>query len=151
MITVVNATVDHVLDFMDNVRPIDAEEVLVASGETLESHLSYFLENIHEVKALVDGEVVLGIAGVQDNPNNPGVGIIWMLMTHEVESRKMEFLRFSRRYLKDELFTVWRGLVNVVYKRNKLHVDWLNWLGAEWIEERENFSMFLISPQRKER
>lgn len=123
--------------------------MLVASGEPLEAHLPYFLSNLDEVQAVTDDVTgdVLGIAGVVDNPENPGVGIIWLLMTHKVEMRKMEFLRFSRRYLK-ELFEMWRGLTNIVYKRNKLHIDWLNWLGAEWIEENQEFSRFLISPRK---
>lgn len=148
MITVVPATIDHIFEFADNARRIDIEEVEVASGKPFDSHLPSLLFSINKVQTVIDDETgeVLGIGGIEPT-RNLTVGAIWLLMTNTVESRKIEFLRFSRRYLKT-LLADYECLMNVVYNKNKLHVSWLNWLGAEWVEQNELFSMFIITRKR---
>lgn len=148
MIKVVPATIDHIFEFTDNARKIDIEEVEVASGKPFDSHLPSLLLSIDKVHAVIDEETgeVLGIGGIEPT-RNLTVGAIWLLMTNTVESRKIEFLRFSRRYLKT-LLADYECLMNVVYNKNKLHVSWLNWLGAEWVEQNELFSMFIITRKR---
>lgn len=148
MIKVVPATIDHIFEFVDNARKIDIEEVEVASGKPFNSHLPSLLLSLSRVQTVVDGNTgeVLGIGGVEPT-NNARVGTIWLLMTHAVETRKIEFLRFSRQYLK-KLLDDYECLVNVVYNKNKLHMSWLSWLGAEWVEQNELFSMFILTRKR---
>lgn len=148
MIKVVPATVDHIFEFADNARKIDIEEVEVASGKSFDLLLPSLLLSINKVQAVIEDETgeVLGIGGIEPT-RNLTVGAIWLLMTNAVESHKIEFLRFSRRYLKT-LLEDYECLTNVVYNKNKLHVSWLNWLGAEWIEQNKLFSMFIITRKR---
>jgi hypothetical protein len=148
MIKVIPATIEHIFEFQDNARSIDIEEVEVASGESFNSLLPSLIYSIDKVQAVIDIETgeVLGIGGIEPT-RNLSVGAIWLLMTNAVESRKVEFLRFSRKYLKT-LLEDCECLMNVVYNKNKLHVSWLNWLGAEWVEQNELFSMFIITRKR---
>lgn len=148
MIKVIPATIEHIFEFQDNARSIDIEEVEVASGESFNSLLPSLIYSIDKVQAVIDTETgeVLGIGGIEPT-RNLRVGAIWLLMTNAVESRKVEFLRFSRKYLKT-LLEDYDCLMNVVYNKNKLHVSWLNWLGAEWVEQNELFSMFIITRKR---
>ena len=148
MMRVIQATNEHVLKYLENARQIDLEEVVAASGQPLEAHLPSLFEHIDSVKALIDentGEV-LGIGGV-DPTRIPNIGTIWLLLSNSIEGRRIEFLRFSKRFLR-VLFKDFDVLTNCVYKRNKLHIDWLNWLGAEWIGHTKDFSIFVL--RRKE-
>ena len=148
MMKVIQATEDHFREFLLNARPIDLEEVEAGSGEPFESHISSLVPNIHNIKTLIDAETgeVLGIGGLEDL-GSPTVGGIWLLMTKAIETRKIEFLRFSKKFLK-EVFAHYKYLTNAVYKRNKLHIDWLTWIGVKWVKETEDFSIFIL--ERKE-
>lgn len=146
MISIVEATQAHLQEYLDNARRIDCEEVEAAGGKPLAVLLSTL--DLSRVKVLIDANTkeVLGIGGEERLWGE--VGTVWLILTNAVESRKMEFLRFSRRFLKDYFFTKYRYIINSVYKRNDLHMAWLSWLGAEWVQETRQFSTFLL--ERKE-
>ena len=59
-----------------------------------------------------------------------------MLCTTRVENNKIKFLRYTKALLKEVLKGV-PYLYNAVYKKNKLHVKWLEWMGAKFIKETE--------------
>lgn len=142
MIEVVPAKLKHIFAFLKDIRSEDIEEVEVAAGKPFMRQLPYFLTNFHRLRAVVDGETVLGIGGIESTYVK-GTGVIWLLMTYAVETRKVAFLRFSRRYLK-ELLTQYNLLTNAVYLKNTLHVNWLTWLGAEWVEKTKRFAVFVL-------
>lgn len=146
MINIVDATPELLQGYLRNARRIDLEEVEAASGKPLESHLPTL--DLTRVKVLIDAKTkeVLGIGGEERLYGE--VGSVWLLFTYAVEDRKIEFLRFSRRTLKDYLFKKYRYIINTVYKRNELHMSWLTWLGAKWVKETDQFSTFLL--ERKE-
>lgn len=146
MIKIVDATDQILQEYLRNARRIDLEEVEAASGKPLESQLPTL--DLSQVKALIDANTkeVLGIGGEERLWGE--VGTIWLILTNAIESRKIEFLRFSRRFLKDYLFKKYRYITNTVYKKNALHIAWLTWLGAEWVKETDQFSTFII--ERKE-
>lgn len=134
-IKVLKATIGNLVDFYTNARGADLEEVQEATGIPFSYQPLSSLENLQVVVDGVTGEV-LGIGGIQDH-------CIWLLMTYAVEDRKIEFLRFSKRYLR-ELLNTHVYLYNRVYMKNKLHMDWLNWLGAEWLDTDNKFSTFIL-------
>lgn len=140
MIKVVGTTLGHLIEFRKNVRDIDLEEIQAITGRTLENET---LASMVRCQTLIDSSgTVLGIGGVE-----PDQHLVWLVTTKAIESRRIEFLRFSRKYL-DELLLVHEFLGNLAYMKNKLHVDWLTWLGAKWYKQEGDFALFIL--ERKE-
>ena len=137
---VTNATRKQLLEFYENARQIDLEEVEQASGEPFEHHLPALLNS--KVKCLVSEDgTVIGIGDIEHYTDD--MGIVWLLLTNAVEDRKIEFLKWSRRALRGH--SKYKYLVNAVYMKNQMHVEWLNWLGAEWVYHNNDFSVFRLT------
>lgn len=140
MIKLVATTFGHLLEFRKNVRPIDLEEIEAATGCKLENQP---LTNLVGCQTLLDAAgTVLGIGAVE-----PDQHLIWLVTTKAIETKKIEFLRFSKKYLA-ELLLVHQYLGNVAYIKNQLHIDWLTWLGAKWYTQEGDFALFIL--ERKE-
>ena len=148
MITIKHgATEEDVLYFIANIRPMDKEEVETASGLPFSIHSQELFSYLEEIHVVRHNDTIIGIGGIHKVEERKA--LIWLLLTSDVEKVKMEFLRFSKRHLKGllENFDV---LFNYVYLKNKLHVDWLTWLGATWVETKEGFSGFLLENRKEE-
>lgn len=139
MMQLVDMTIGHLIEFRKTVRDIDLEEIEAISGVAFDDQLVSLLAGS---QTLIDQNgVVLGIGGVEDN------NVIWLVTTTAIEDRKVEFLRFSRKYLKD-LLDEYGYLGNIAYLKNQLHINWLKWLGAEWMDTDGDFLVFKF--KRKE-
>lgn len=55
--------------------------------------------------------------------------LIWVVCTNEVDIHPIKFLRFCKPFFKQ---WVTHHVYNYVWLRNKRHVQWLKWLGAEF-------------------
>lgn len=148
MITVTKATYEDIKEFSKNIRPMDAEEVKVVSGLPLSVQLMDIYEQ--DTKAIKRDGVLLGIGGYHhdfiDNKGTLSDGVIgWMLLTNEVENHKFEFLRWSKKYVDDLLKEV-PFIMNTVYKKNKLHLSYLKFLGAKFTKNPidDNMLVFII-------
>ncbi len=75
---------------------------------------------------LLDGEVVaiFGCSRVGE------VGIPWMLASPLLLKIRKSFLKGCRGYL-EEMSRGSRVLTNYAWSRNKVHIQWLQWLGFE--------------------
>lgn len=83
------------------------------------------------------GGLPLVIHGVAPMPGVPGVGVPWMLGTHEVETRALA--RLALRHCASEvqeMNELYPLLVNYVDDRNTLSKRWLKWLGFSFISRR---------------
>lgn len=134
---VVPISVGILLKFRETVREIDLEEVLMASGKSFDESL---LSDYKDAQALIDDEgVVFAIGGIKDH-------LVWMITTTAIDTHKIKFLRETRKLLKEALKE--NGyLYNMVYLKNKIHVDWLKWLGCRFLPAYptpEGFLMFEI-------
>lgn len=108
--------------FLVHVRDEDLVEAEL-SGE--KEFIDNYLVELTSSCSLVDEQGrVFAIGGIRDNT-------VWMLCTKHVEENKVAFLRFTKKLLKD-VMVHYPYLHNYVYVNNKLHVDWLTWMGAEW-------------------
>ena len=125
-------TVRHLIEFRQNAREKDLEEIKVSSGVDFDDHP---LDTFDNVQALLDDDgTVLGMGGVDGH-------IIWLVTTKAIETRKVKFLRFSKAYLK-ELLEKHGFLMNAAWAKNQMHVDWLTWLGAKWIDSQADLKIF---------
>jgi len=136
MIEVIKTTIGHLIEFRKNVREIDLEEIEAVSGRKFDDVL---LETMGQCVTLIDSSgTVLGIGGVEAERH-----IVWLVTTTAIETRKIEFLRFSKKYL-EKLLEIHGYLRNVAYLKNKLHIDWLTWLGAKWLTQDGDFALFIL-------
>lgn len=137
---VVPLTVRMLLQFMQEVREIDKEEVVAATGVSFEDFL---IKDLADTQALVDEDGnVFAIGAIEDNS-------VWLITTTRIETQRIKFLRFTRQLLKEAL-EEHGTLGNMVYLKNQVHVDWLTWLGCEYhpeVKMPEGFMLFLFRPK----
>ena len=149
MITIDTATEKDILEFSKNIRAMDAKEVEFVSGKTFKEHLGFLLTHVEDVRTIKCDGVLLGIGNWYKEKLDWGLYspyvIGWMLLTNEVEDHKIEFLRWSKELVKT-LLEAYPSITNVVDSRNLLHVQYLDFLGAEFFEDpfRQDLWHFII-------
>lgn len=149
MIIIDTATVDDILEFSKNIRPMDAKEVEFVSGKPFKDHLGFLLTHVEDVRVIKCDGVILGIGNWYQAQLDWGLyskGVIgWMLLTNAVEDHKIEFLRWSKEIVR-QLLTAYPAITNVVYAKNELHIKYLNFLGAKFWEDpfRKDLLHFII-------
>lgn len=135
MITIDRATEKDILEFADNIRPMDAEEVKVVSGKPFREHMYYLMNNLKHVKVIRCDGVLLGIGGWYRKMLDCGIysqGVIgWMLLTNAVKEHSIAFLRWSKELVKT-LLEAYPFITNTLYIKNKLHIKYLYFLGASF-------------------
>ena len=139
MITVSKATIYDLMLFIKNIRPMDAEEVKKTTGKSIAHHFTDLmsLPNVHVIKSR-NGDL-LGIGGWLGGEEIRG----WMLLTTAVENHKIEFLRWSKKFVND-LLKDHKKIYNQVYRKNKLRIDYLTYLGAAFYIIDKDFYYFEI-------
>ena len=149
MITIDTATEEDILEFSKNIRSMDAKEVEFVSGKPFKDHLGFLLTHVEDVRTIKCDGVLLGIGNWYQEQlawglYSPGV-VGWMLLTNAVEDHKIEFLRWSKELVKT-LLEAYSAITNVVDSRNLLHVQYLDFLGAEFWEDpfRKDLWHFII-------
>lgn len=141
MITLKQATVEDIVLFIETARTMDKAEVIQSSGKPIEFHIRTLVEK--KPLGIWSGNDLLGIGGVEPDKENGAIG--WMLLTTKVYDHKIEFLRWSKRYVK-ELLKKYRRIYNYVYILNFWHIDYLKWLGAIFVDtgKHDNFMRFTL-------
>ena len=149
MITIDTATEKDILEFSKNIRKMDAKEVEFVSGKPFKDHLGFLMTHVEDVRTIKCDEVLLGIGNWYQEQLDWGLYspyvIGWMLLTNAVEDHKIEFLRWSKELVKT-LLEDYPSITNVVDSRNLLHVQYLDFLGAEFFEDpfRKDIWHFII-------
>lgn len=143
MITVSKATLSDLIFFVKHIRPMDAEEVEKTTGKSISQHFSDMvgLPNVNAIRAS-NGDL-LGIGGWLGGEELRG----WMLLTTAVENHKIEFLRWSKKFVND-LLKDHTMIYNQVYRKNKLHIDYLTYLGAAFYIIDNDYYYFEIKRRR---
>lgn len=119
-------TLKQMLDFLAHARPLDIQEVEMEGQSFIEQPL----DNFNNCYSIVDEEGnVFAIGGVEIIKDLQGA--VWMLCTNRVEQHKTTFLRFTKNLLKDYM-NYFTYLTNKAWLGNKLHIDWLSWMGVVW-------------------
>jgi hypothetical protein len=72
----------------------------------------------------------------------PGVGVVWLLATQEIERHPVRFYRESKRMFGN-VTEKYETLINWVDQHNTLSLRWLQWLGFE-IEEPEPWGVLQL-------
>jgi hypothetical protein len=149
MIVKETLTIGGLMDFLRIARPEDLHEVFCTAGQSiykeplsqLEGASAYYWQG-------ADGQQeLLGIGCVSSKAGF--VCIPWFLLTVNVYKHKIEFLRFSKRYLK-RLLESNSYLANTVRGNNSLHITWLTWLGCQWVKETANSKTFIFKGEGRD-
>lgn len=142
------ATVKDFNDFMVFGRPEDHEEIEAVHGIPFKD---ISLTALKGTRALVHQETgeLLGLGGYEFDFSGSDEVLVWLVMTDFLQRHKMEFLRYSLKR-RDELLKDKKVIFNMTLKKNKLHIDWLRWLGAEFEEVPGQPEFILFAIRKKE-
>lgn len=77
-----------------------------------------------------DGDEIAGCAGVADNKDDEGVGVIWFLGTKLADEKPYAMTQASRRFIRFQS-KFWKILGNVVPAHMTKRVSWLETLGFD--------------------
>ena len=125
----------------DRLRPADLLEIK-AGGTTPREGLSDGLLSCSKAFTVWLDEKPIAIFGVSPVASEGlSVGALWLMGTPEIEEIKFQFLRDSRKWLK-ELSENYDLLTNFVHANNELHIKWLRWLGVSIIRHQPPFLEF---------
>lgn len=83
----------------------------------------------------------IGMFGVTPVDGADEVGQVWLLGSDEINDIRYQFLRESKRWLK-EISNDYEMLCNVVHEGNTLHHRWLKFLGFSFLSHRRPFFEF---------
>ncbi len=117
-------TVGNFTEFYLNSRPLDLLEAELMHDKKF-SELP--IEDFMDAWVLRDEDKVYAIGGIDNH-------VVWMMCTKAVEENPIKFLRWVRGYYRDTI-SEHKMLWNYALKDNKLHINWLKWLGATFHDE----------------
>jgi hypothetical protein len=78
--------------------------------------------------------VPAGIFGVAEHPDNPCVGIPWLLGSDRILRARRQLLREAPKWIT-LLLSQYPVLVNMVHEKNTVSIAWLKRMGFEFHEE----------------
>lgn len=123
--------------FGRRLREEDARECWAAAGLGPVQAVAVGIAQSETCRVAHYGAEPLAVWGVVDDGEwSPGcrAGKVWMLGTPLIRSHKTLFLRRSVSELEG-LWRTWGVLWNFADARNSVHLQWLRWLGFEFVAE----------------
>lgn len=129
------ATMEDVLDVASRLRQKDIEEGEAMLGCDPRLFLTGFdPDNTYVLfNAAGDNVALAGVCPMKDN-----TAMIWMVATDLLEEHPIEFLKYSKAFIK-EVSAPFSLLFNWVDARNEVHLKWLRWCGFTFIQRHEKF------------
>jgi hypothetical protein len=122
-------TIKQLVSFMSCVRDEDLEEIYHATDGQRFKDVG--VAHISEAQCLYDADSgdIFAIGGIEAN-------WVWMMCTTHVmkQENQTAFLRFMRKHLEYTL-RMHSFLTNYVWGGNKVHIKWLEWMGAKFKKE----------------
>lgn len=150
MIELRRALPSDILYLIKEIREEDAKEIQVCTGKTSAELLlplskdKDLLMPLRDVKAIYSGDTLLGIGGY----GKGRVIVGWMILTKAVEDHKIEFLKWSKQYV-DDLLEDHEAIVNEMYRYNKWHYRYLEYLGATFSGSNADKNILCFRIERK--
>lgn len=119
----------------ENIRLDDKNEIHASSGELPINALLKGLKYSELPIAIYHKNKCVAIFGVVNWGNS---GCIWLLGTDDIKLLKITFLRHCRTVLSF-LNKRHKVIHNFVDARNTVHINWLRWLGFNFINKQEKY------------
>lgn len=130
VISVVPATVGHVCELAVTMREADRREVERLGYSTYDAAFRSLVLSGGEAWTLLINNRVAAIGGVMSYGLLQGIGIAWVLTSHEVDRYPVAFWKASRKVLASLTTRYWY-LTNLVDSRYIVSLRWLERLGFE--------------------
>jgi len=151
MLYLMPATRRHARLIGPHLRPADKQEIQAVTGEDPVAALYHAIDLTPEPWTVMLDRTPVGMGGVV--PNEPGVGIGWLVGTPAMTANPSEFAR-AGAYFLEQVFRPFEIVTNYIDIRNTVHIRWLRWLGCEFHEvipmgpESRPFRRFTLVPSR---
>jgi len=126
MLECVPCTQEHLDNIKPRVREQDIEEYVLLTGRPANTILDYALNG--ETFAWIEDGVVLCIFGVDVHPDDPTVGVPWLIATDEGVSVGKRLVRHCKTKV-EELGRGYKVMTNIVHSENLVAIRWLVWSG----------------------
>lgn len=131
-VTVRKADTYDVAWIATRLRPEDAAELQAATpGEALDDLLYTGLMSSDPCYVLEHFEDPVLIFGVAPHHEYPQIGVVWAVGTTGIHKVRREIVKYTKEWLK-KIQGDYEYLTNYVDTRNKTHIRWLQWAGAEF-------------------
>lgn len=112
----------------DNMRHADAVECYEMSGLSPREALDKGIESSSYVSVVIVNKVPCAIVGLTIISAVTGLGVPWLLATHDAVKNKRVFINNCKQGV-DDMLKICPNLFNYVHAENKLSVKWLRWMG----------------------
>ena len=142
-IEIVDATEEHASGLAPNLRAADALEVKVSSGlSPLNALLASVELSTHSWTALLDGkpEIMWGVAPYSYSNSRLNQGVVWLLSSDELYRIPRRFVKESNIYVS-KMFETYDTLFNYVHAKNTKSCKWLENMGFEAVDRREEYGV----------
>lgn len=113
-------------------RQCDLDEIEAMAGTTPAGALRDSLALSTHAYCITNDEGPVAMFGAAPSPL-PGVGIVWMLGSDDIQAEALGIARRTRRYF-DELNQPYPILWNYIDDRNKVSMKWLEWGGFKLLK-----------------
>ena len=123
-----------------NLREEDCQEIEAHAGLDPTNGLIFSFLNSKACLTVEKNGVPITMFGTGPAPNNPKVGMVWLLSSPELLEISKPFLRHSKRLLA-LLAAPYDVVMNYVDCRNKAHHRWLLWCGFVFIAKHDEFGV----------
>lgn len=133
MLTPRPARYGDVLSIGLRLREEDKDELIAASGmKPIDALEHSFAATVNPYVGVDEEDKPVCMGGVVPFPGCPLRGVVWAVAATDVENHKVSFLRRSVPWVRlwQQQFPI---LTNAVDERNKVHIEWLKWLGFVFI------------------
>jgi hypothetical protein len=134
------AGTSDVADLEGRLRAADLVE-LKAHGVTAEQALRLGLHSSRPCYAIEYQGRCIAMFGVNPDPLDQTMGLVWLLGSDEIQDIGRQFLRESSSWLQ-RISQDYELLTNVVHEDNHLHHKWLRFLGFAFIRREKPFIEF---------
>lgn len=115
-----------------NLREQDVAEVRASSGQSPLEALFYGVEHSIKCYTIADADGPVAMFGVAaGDSQDSDLGLVWMLASPRLLNHRRQLIQESRYWLS-VLLSVRPRLWNVVDESNKVHLRFLQWLGASF-------------------
>jgi hypothetical protein len=122
------SVIEDVQYLADHIREEDRQEVWHSDRKTPLEAFQIGFENSDEPFTIMWRGSPVGMFGVS---GENGIGIPWMLATDDLKKIRKSFLRECRSYVQ-RMHEKYPVLINMVWLKNEVHIQWLRWLGFEF-------------------
>ena len=116
-----------------------AELQAVASVAPLDALVASLEASVRPLTVVLDDQPI-AMFGAVPMEGEPATAAVWLLGTDDLLEIKWQFLRESKRWLK-EIHGPYALLWNYVDARNEVHIKWLQWMGFSFLCREEKFGV----------